>query len=1145
MKKVTFVLAVFPLIMALFMGGCSDPIGPEIEIVSGEGLLVISLVDANVGAGPALTMLPADPQFTRYELVYVGGPFDSAVISFYNSAFQLPVVEGTYQLYVLGYSDDKVVARSERQSVGVSASSISYASFTLKPYMDTEPGVLDFSLGWDGLARMPWRAELLIEQYAGVDGVLIDPPTPLPPSFIPPEYRAGSTEGSILLLDRDSAFENLTGALTLPPGEYQVTISVTMDPGTTPASRLDFAYIYSNLTTTAPFYYGGGDLYISSTSPDSGAGFITGFTFEQTPNATTVIGSEPALDGTRMIMVMVPNSTNLTELTPVVAATEGAVITSPLPAMGGASYSQMDFTGPMIWTAQAKNGGVQKYTVVVSKAPNNSSDKMITNFFFKEHPDVPGTINQDTGVITVALPYGSPKNPLTPIVTIIGKSVVDNAANTSPDGSDTAKFDFTGSRGFTVTAENDSTKGYDVTVTVAGNTVADITRFAVDGYPERAVTAGTNAITGFGNIGSAPDSGYYPITLRLPYGVSLKNLTPLIQYQGKDLSPLSGLQQNFSGPVEYTVTPDTGSGKIYKVTVTNDEPDKNTGIFDFRVTNVPAAKVVIWQKPRQDGKIPIVIQAPYGTDEENIIAAITLSSSTSTISPGSGQINFGSPNYQEAVYTVTSQGGAAAQDYVVVVSEGPQYYYVDGVNGNDAWPDIYNGGSESHPFKTLAYAVKQAGDTANNISRIFIKSDLTAATEAGTSAVKDPSSAFTLDLGGAANKKLTITSTAGATLKGTSGKRVLTITGGTAAHGLDFTFENINITGGSTTANGGGIYITGNHNKVTFSGGNITGNTASSGGGVFIEDDTNGKTSEFTFMGGEISGNTAAGAASGNPDVSAMGGGGGVYVKGDAGFWLAGGIISGNTAKGAGGGVLVNGNKIGTGETGFIMSGGRIVKNTSTSQTYPHGGGGVYVARGAFKMMDGEITGNTANQQGGGVFVHWGDARFIASGNSTITGNDGAGSSKAICNRGVTEMRENARADRVYVWDYDEAPAQKFTLAGNARITGIVLAYSALNRNVIEIADSFENSGVICTIDLESHSNSGDTPAEQPEPDWIGKKIITGSNAVLKKVLGIDPSGTSRLPLNSFTGTPSVYNLETNYKIDVAGDNTYGTFKKR
>jgi hypothetical protein len=297
---------------------------------------MVSLAGVNVGLSSARTMLPLAPQFTRYELEYTDGASNTGVITFYSSSMQLTLPTALpYNFTVKGYAGDMVVA-IDTQS-GVAISGVTPITFTLKPYMDTAltdpiPGVLEFSLAWDGLSRMPHRAELLIEKYADAAGTLIDPPTPLEHTLIPPEYRSGSVSGSIRLLDRDSAFVNLSGSLTLPVGEYRVTMSVMMDPDTTPASRLDFAHIYSNLTTPAPFYYGGGDLYISNTSPDSGVSFITGFTFDETPNATTVIGSEPGVDGTRMIMIMVPNTADLTDLTPSVTTAAGSVITSPLPA---------------------------------------------------------------------------------------------------------------------------------------------------------------------------------------------------------------------------------------------------------------------------------------------------------------------------------------------------------------------------------------------------------------------------------------------------------------------------------------------------------------------------------------------------------------------------------------------------------------------------------------------------------------------------------------------------------------------------------------------------------------------------------------------------------------------------------------------
>ncbi|MDR1420021.1 MAG: autotransporter adhesin family protein [Treponema sp.] len=1180
----------------LFMAGCSAmfledpaafPVVSPSSAVSG-GILKVSLAGVNVGA--SRTMLPLNPVFTRYELEY-SGPGTGAV-SFYNSAFQVTLPAGTYNLTVWGYEGDTRVSKSEtKTSITILSGGFVGESFTLKPYMNgganPENGTLSYSLSWDGLSRMPWRAELLIETFADAGGTLADPPRPITHDLIPPELVQGSDPGTILLLQQDTALVNLAGSLALPPGEYRVTMTVTMDKGGVTTPRTDIAHIYSNLTTSAPFFYGGGDLYISNTSPDSGASFITGFTFTETPNATTVIGSEPGVDGTRMIMIMVPPvptpDTFLAALTPIVTCAEGSFITSPVPATQptqaspNPGYGPMDFTGPMIWTAQAKNGAVQKYTVVVSAKPVNL-DKSITYLFFRDYAGFPGIIDQDAATINVTLPFTAVTS-ITPVVSIIGQKAASFDGSSSPGTNDTpisgTTFTLPSAGGVTITEHlrvyatdsgDNSPKVYTLTVTRAANTEAEITRFAIDGYPNRAAP---NTDSTIGSIGGIPVDGYYPIALRLPYGVSLKNLTPLVQYKGKKLEPASGVQRNFGAPALYTVTADDGTtAKTYKVTITNDPPDQNTGIFDFRVTNVPAAKVVIGQKPRQDGKIPIVIQVPNGTDEYNMIAAITLSSSNSTISPGNGKINFGSDisNHQEAVYTVTAQDGITTQQYVVVVSEGPEYYYVDGDNGDDDWPDYYNGGSESHPFKTLAYAVKKAAELIPPISKIFIKGDLTAANQTGDgadSSLIGPDSVVTIN--GTGSAKITITSVNGSTLQGVSGKRVLEIKGG-----ADLVFENINITGGNTTGDGGGIHISGN-SKVKFSGGNITGNTARNGGGVYIEDATGvSPGSEFDFMSGTISGNTATGAVAdngsnweANPTTSPiMGGGGGVYVNGKALFWLASGTISNNTTKGAGGGVLVNGSDHDNIEEGFLMSGGTISGNTTTSQTYPHGGGGVYVAHGAFEMLNGSVTGNTATRQGGGVFVHWGDARFTASGNSSITGNDGVGSSKAICNRGTAEMTDNARADKVYIWDYDEDnyidatdPAQSFTLAKGAQVAGLVLAYSAHDKNYVTITgitnvDPDLWDGPVCTIDLESRLIGGLLHA--PLSDWYGHTVISGASDVLKNLIsGSSPAGSvnsnadTRLPLNTFTGSPSLSNLENTHKIVINNSEIVGKLYPR
>jgi hypothetical protein len=783
-----------------------------------------------------------------------------------------------------------------------------------------------------------------------------------------------------------------------------------------------------------------------------------------------------------------------------------------------------------------KNGNTQQYTLVVNKAP--AAGCQITDFFFKEYPYAAVALNEDAGTIAVQVPYGTTVSSLTPVISILGKNVVQevNSSETPLNGS---PLNFSSPQTFKVYPQDSAVppKEYTVTVTAAADNEAEITRFAIDGYPDIQVTVTTPGGSVSGTVW--PDGA---IIGQMPYGVSLSNLKPLIQFKGDRIEPASELSRNFNGTVSYKVIAQDGSTRTYRVTLTNKPGNTDTGIFNFVITNVSNAKVVIGQNPRSgDGRIPIVIQVPYGTNETNLIPEITLTNSSSTVNPASrARIPFGNGgNNQEAVYRVTAQVPSVFQEYVVVVSEDIQYYYVNGLTGRDDWPDIYNGGSESYPFKTLAYAVHKASQYPT-INKVFVNGELNNTTEGGAwENASEGASGFHPSGGTGSvfnligtNKPITISGISNATLRGIAGKRVISLTGG-----ADITFENITITGGNTQENGGGIFISGS-SKIKFSGGSIIGNTGANGGGVYVNDDTSDGDYDFTLVNGSVTGNTATASSASTP----IAGGGGIYTNNYALVWLAGGTVSNNTTAGSGGGILINGQAENIGgrrgdEYGLLMSGGAVSNNRSNGGSSPHGGGGVYVAKGVFEMLAGQVNGNNSVRQGGGVFV-WHNARFSASGTSSITNNEGVGSSKAICSRGYTEMMGKAQADKIYIWNNNPVAEgsfanepDTFTLAENARAVGIVLAYDDTSpgpqtRNFINILAAVPGTDPICSIDLEGHLTNyqfKDTNLN----DWIGK-------TVLKVSTGLGASQTSdllaRFPLNTFVGGSTVslapYKLE-------------------
>jgi hypothetical protein len=141
------------------------------------------------------------------------------------------------------------------------------------------------------------------------------------------------------------------------------------------------------------------------------------------------------------------------------------------------------------------------------------------------------------------------------------------------------------------------------------------------------------------------------------------------------------------------------------------------------------------------------------------------------------------------------------------------------------------------------------------------------------------------------------------TITAAAGKRVLYLNYATVTLGPDLTLTGGSVPDSDTTNTyyGGGVYV-GPYSTLTLDSAVITGNTASGGGGVYI----NGYSASVTMLSGSISNNTTT--------ANANAAGGGVYLDSNGTFIMTGGTIAGNT-----------------------------VYNTSTSTTNALGGAGVYV----------------------------------------------------------------------------------------------------------------------------------------------------------------------------------------------------------
>ncbi|RUT31541.1 hypothetical protein EJP77_09065 [Paenibacillus zeisoli] len=343
---------------------------------------------------------------------------------------------------------------------------------------------------------------------------------------------------------------------------------------------------------------------------------ITAFDF----GALSVTGTVD--EAAKTVALTVPYGTDVTSLTPTITHT--GVSISPNSGVA------QDFSSPVTYTVKAEDNSTQTYTVTVTIAPNPA--KAITAFDFGTL-NVTGTVNEAAKTVAVTVPYGTDVTNLVPTITHTGVSISPNSG---------AAQDFSSPVVYTVKAADNSTQTYTVTVTVAPN-------------PAKAIIAfdfGALSVTG------TVDEAAKTVALTVPYGTDVTSLTPTITHTGVSISPNSGVAQDFSSPVTYTVKAEDNSTQTYTVTVTiAPNPAKAITAFDFGTLNVTGTV--------NEAAKTVAVTVPYGTDVTNLVPTITHTGVS--ISPNSGAAqDFSSP----VVYTVKAADNST-QTYTVTVTVAP------------------------------------------------------------------------------------------------------------------------------------------------------------------------------------------------------------------------------------------------------------------------------------------------------------------------------------------------------------------------------------------------------------------------------------------------------------------------------------------
>ncbi|MEP3208647.1 MAG: DUF5018 domain-containing protein, partial [Maribacter sp.] len=158
-----------------------------------------------------------------------------------------------------------------------------------------------------------------------------------------------------------------------------------------------------------------------------------------------------------------------------------------------------------------------------------------------------------------------------------------------------------------------------------------------------------------GQIGSSViDATAHTVSAELPSGSDLTDVSPAVTVSsGAAVSPLSGVSQDFSNPVIYTVTAEDGiTMQDWVVTITDEAVlSTSNDILDFTIAGQIGSSVI------NATAHTVSVEFAEGTDLTNLSPTVTISDGA-TVNPASGASqDFSNP----VVYTVTAEDGTPQQ----------------------------------------------------------------------------------------------------------------------------------------------------------------------------------------------------------------------------------------------------------------------------------------------------------------------------------------------------------------------------------------------------------------------------------------------------------------------------------------------------
>jgi hypothetical protein len=200
-----------------------------------------------------------------------------------------------------------------------------------------------------------------------------------------------------------------------------------------------------------------------------------------------------------------------------------------------------------------------------------------------------------------------------------------------------------------ITAPSSTWQGYAVTIQRASTSEKAITAFSI-----LTPTSATGSISGNN------------ITVNVPYGTTVSNMTALATHTGASISPDPASPRSYANPVAYTVTAEDGTTATYTVTVSVAlNPAKAITAFSILTPTSVTGSI--------SGN-NITVTVPYGTSVTAMTASATHTGASISPDPGAAR------SYANPVdYTVTAEDGTTATYTVTVVVEAQQGITISGI----------------------------------------------------------------------------------------------------------------------------------------------------------------------------------------------------------------------------------------------------------------------------------------------------------------------------------------------------------------------------------------------------------------------------------------------------------------------------------